>query len=63
MGGYLVEGLQNWYTLAESLTIVFIIVASVRFSTSFLFLTLKEYKQFPYSFGDLIKSIKFIKKG
>jgi len=63
MGGYLVEGLQNWYTLSKSLTIVFIIVASARFSISFLFLTLKEYKQFPYSFGELVKSIKLRRKG
>ncbi|MHA1809428.1 MAG: MFS transporter [Candidatus Heimdallarchaeaceae archaeon] len=46
LGGYFVEILQNWYSLEVSLTIALAFVSGIRFLLSFMFLSLKEVKQF-----------------
>jgi len=46
LGGYFVEILLNWYSLEVSLTIALAFVSGIRFLLSFMFLSLKEVKQF-----------------
>ena len=46
LGGYFVELLLNWYSLEVSLTIALAFVSGIRFLLSFMFLSLKEVKQF-----------------
>ncbi|MCE7741207.1 MAG: MFS transporter [Candidatus Heimdallarchaeota archaeon] len=46
-GGYMVEILQNWYSQEISLNITLAFVSGMRFLLSFMFLSLKEVKEFP----------------
>ena len=55
-GGYMVEILQRWYSENTALNISLAFVTGARFIFSFLFLTLKEVKEFPSSLGSLIKT-------
>lgn len=46
-GGYMMDILQNWYSEEMALNISLAIVAGLRFVLSFIFLSLKEVKEFP----------------
>ncbi|MHA1200828.1 MAG: MFS transporter [Candidatus Heimdallarchaeaceae archaeon] len=46
-GGYMVEILQNWYSQEIALNITLGSVSVMRFFLSFMFLSLKEVKEFP----------------
>ena len=52
-GGYMVEILQHWYSEEIALNISLVFDTIMRFLLSFIFLALKEVKEFP-------KSLKFI---
>ncbi|MHA1955046.1 MAG: MFS transporter, partial [Candidatus Heimdallarchaeaceae archaeon] len=56
-GGYMVEILQRWYSENTALIIALAFVVGARFLLSFLFLSLKEVKEFPSSLKDSMKSI------
>jgi MFS family permease len=56
-GGYMVEILQRWFSEAVALNIALAFVSGARFLLSFLFLSLKEVKEFPFSFRNYIKTL------
>ncbi|MCK4878053.1 MAG: hypothetical protein KAT03_10725, partial [Candidatus Heimdallarchaeota archaeon] len=60
-GGYMVEILQRWYSENTALIIALAFVTGARFLLSFLFLSLKEVKEFPFSLRRYLTSI-FTKK-
>ncbi len=55
-GGYMVEILQRWYSENTALIIALAFVSGARFILSFLFLSLKEVKEFPSSLRAMVKS-------
>ncbi|NPD89960.1 MAG: MFS transporter [Asgard group archaeon] len=61
-GGYMVEILQRWYSENTALIIALAFVSGARFLLSFLFLSLKEVKDFPTTFKLMIKSLNIRKQ-
>ncbi|MCG3221860.1 MAG: hypothetical protein H7641_10815 [Candidatus Heimdallarchaeota archaeon] len=57
----MVEILQRWYSENTALIIALAFVTGARFLLSFLFLSLKEVKEFPFSLRRYLTSI-FTKK-
>jgi MFS family permease len=61
-GGYMVEILQRWYSENTALIIALAFVSGARFLFSFLFLSLKEVKEFPSTLNIQFKSLISKKK-
>ncbi|MCG3227013.1 MAG: MFS transporter [Candidatus Heimdallarchaeota archaeon] len=57
-GGYLTEMFDNWYPLLTAVKITLGIAAGGRLLTGLLFLTLKEVKKFPSSWGEAWKHLQ-----
>ncbi|NPD89530.1 MAG: MFS transporter [Asgard group archaeon] len=57
-GGYLTEMFDKWYPLLTAVKITLGIAAGGRLLTGLLFLTLKEVKKFPSSWGEVKKHLQ-----
>lgn len=57
-GGYLTEMFENWFPLIMAVKITLGIAAGGRLLTGLLFLTLKEVKKFPSSWGEVWKHLQ-----
>ena len=57
-GGYLTEMFENWYPLLTAVKITLGIAATGRLVTGLLYLTLKEVKRFPSSWGEVWKLLQ-----